>query len=579
MAGIIPQDSQKEQLRASPSTRVQNLPAPQLDKSFLSTASRGLQAEEQALKKAEAKRKREQADFLEAKARNEFRIKRAESEAKVAVTEGSNTIAAVDEERKSFEQAKESYIQNVGEEFRPAVSMAIDSQKVRMEETFIPKSYNEVKKLQDMTYANDIAGFQDEAIIMSSDAERFELQGLEKVKQSAVKRAMKKYGEDLEALSSEGVKVGDIVEQSVKAITSDTVKKAIQYQAQNGAVTDADNLYKKYKEQMVPADIIKADKALDTARRQMRSDTSMAISTKAVTDFPEDPIAQEAYIRENSPDGATYKEAVTMARTRNEITKAANKIQADKALATTYSTLEKEFIEKRRPISAEFMRNVPPEHKEDVLDYASKRMRGEAIISNRDLLKSLVELRRNDPQKFIDETTDIAKYLNRLSKDDINMIESFRSSALSREESQESRIKNFTEKRFLDLVEDFGKAQRLSTEQVEELNRRVPDWVASLQKQEGITELEMRQKISEHLKDNLKTKYKDRTFWFDREPELTEESVPMVQLPPAHRSWIRAIREKKPDIKDSELREKLLQLDAKLKERGESIMTTPRLTR
>ena len=78
---------------------------------------------------------------------------------------------------------------------------------------------------------------------------------------------------------------------------------------------------------------------------------------------------------------------------------------------------------------------------------------------------------------------------------------------------------------------------------------------------------------------NLKTKYKERWYWTDTSPELTEESVDPVRLPPAHRSYIRAIRDRMPDISDQDLRDKLLELDTKLKKKSRSILSAPNFKR
>ena len=113
MVGKIPQDSEKLQLKASPNTRVSQGQATTINKQFLQTASQGLQVEDAKIKKEMAKRQRQKEDFITTKARNEFRVKRAESEAKVAVSEGASTLKEADQERKSFSEFRDSYLQKV----------------------------------------------------------------------------------------------------------------------------------------------------------------------------------------------------------------------------------------------------------------------------------------------------------------------------------------------------------------------------------------------------------------------------------------------------------------------------------
>lgn len=303
-----PQDMQKVSLKAGPQFRFSAVKAPQIDTSFVKIASSALDT----LEAKRIKEEKEQLEYLQTSFDNMGDELSTHAKAKVASTDGVNTVAAYGKEKDWLQQSLEKKLENVPDKFQPYVAQRIQRSLNRFDKGAVPYLYGQIKKTKDDAHKTKLANEIDYTVEGSGDPGFLENEGLANVEQAAERVAMTKYGEhpDLEVVP--GVKAGDLIAHAKGVAVSEALRRSVESQITLGRLDLAQKTLISYSHRLTPADRQKALKLLETGMNSEQGRTGLTIAEHALQQYPDDLEKAQEKAAEMSPSDVVYTRAATI---------------------------------------------------------------------------------------------------------------------------------------------------------------------------------------------------------------------------------------------------------------------------
>lgn len=356
-----PQEMNQVQTAKAPDFRLQGVQAPQLDKSFLATASKGFAAAEEQRKKALA----EQLDFIKTQADNDAENDTIIAKAELAQIEGLNTL---DSSKKLGEKLRETFEkrkQKIPEKFHPYVDQIFAKKLTRYNSFAVPHTQGQVKKVKDEADKVYAANAINEAIEESGDIDSFN-SALGKVTYALAKRAEKKFGGNKE-----------LVQEAIVQGNSEAIRRAVEQQAVLGRFDKANQLLKWGDDELTPNDRVKAIKLMEQARDDLGDKEASDLANAAATQYPEDLVKQELWLRSASRNDKVNRAAVAFLRSRTAV----EKLNKEKQLEQTYAKINNARLQGEDPL--QFAMELPPgEEREKVFKWYNDTRGGQNTFTN-----------------------------------------------------------------------------------------------------------------------------------------------------------------------------------------------------
>lgn len=558
-----PQDMQKVELRPEATSRLQAGGAPQISKEFVGALEQAATDREKERERLRIKRTSLIKDALDNDADTEI----IRATATVANSEGANALDSARKQREVLKKALENRFSKLSPEYQAEFAGTVDSHLAKYDQTVIPHTYRESKKLEDTIKKERIVNDRNDAILMSGDIETFDKVGLNKVYSKATEYAQLKYGQDLEAdvPNMPGVKVKELVQTTAKAAVSETISGAAQEQAMSGNIQGAKALMEKFDLEMSSGDKAKALKVI--SRQQNRNDNGQAMTLveEALKAHPDDLAMQEQYIRGSAgTDIKLYKSALEVARFRNTINQKQKTQQEKKALADVNTAI----IDGK--FDVQMINDLAPEKQAATLRFATEWNQKKFIPTNDKTFKELDDMILNSPSDYAEE--DLMSYRSQLNDRDFRSLKMAQDRIRSEYRSQEKRIASNPDKIIAGIRKEYiqnkglegseGEIYKISREFVEEELARNPK----------ITPAELRKKYAASLYERGVKKEKNPAYnWFSpiknalpllgETPEKIDvpaESIIAPEKKPAvHPDNIKKLKKMRPDLSESQILEYL----------------------
>lgn len=334
----------------------------------------------------------------------------AEAKARVAEAKGANALKAAKEQEDFIVNQSNSFKAQLSDDKR-AKYETIEADRLTKFKTFsIPKQIQEINNLEVETYKERINHEMDDAVTMSASDAAFSEVGLVKVGQAAQRLGLKMYGDSPGAAEMRDA----LVQQS----TSQATLRAIQVQAR-ADVNVAERLLKNFNAELRPEDKIKAIDVIERSKSELDQGIAQELMDRAVEAHPENPAAQERFVRANSNGSdRIYKSAVSMLNARSSFEERQKRLDADKIMAKAYDE-----VFKTKTISEQSLKQIPPDKVQTVMNFVAQINKGidrpddlttyerlnKTLLSNRDAfaeipLSAYRPMLSNDSYKMFERT-------------------------------------------------------------------------------------------------------------------------------------------------------------------------------
>lgn len=554
-----PQDMPKVELRPEATSRLQAGGAPQISKEFIGELEQATTAREQMRVK--------RASLVKDAFDNDADTERVRATAVVANEEGTNALESARKQRETLKKALENRFSKLSPEYQSALGGSVDSHLAKYDQTVIPHTYRESKKLEDTIKKERIVNDRNDAILMSGDIETFNSVGLNKVYNKAAEYARLKYGQDLESEvpNMPGVKVKELVETTAQAAVSETISGAAQEQAMSGNLQGAKALMERFDAEMLPGDKAKAIKIINKQQNSNDNGQAMTIADEAAKAHPDDLVMQEKYIRGSVDSTKMYKSALEVARYRNTINQKQKTQQEKKALADVNGSI----IDGKFDIR--MINTLAPEKQASALRFATDWNQKKFIPTDDKTFKELDDMILNSPSDYAEE--DLMSYRDKLNDKEFRSLKMAQDRIRSEYRSQEKRMASSPDKFIAGIRKEYiqnkglegseGEIYKISREFVEEELARNPKISpAELRKKYAAALYERGTKVEKNPEYNrFFSPIKNALPFFGETPEEIETITPSIieaeKKAAVHPDNIKKLKKMRPDLSESQILEYL----------------------
>lgn len=309
------QDLPKVQIRKQATTRFQGAQPGHIDKTFLSTASAGLDARA----KAEAKMRADQLDFVKTMADNDAENDVIGASAELAQHQGLNSLDKSISLRQKLQNQFDKRKEKIPEQFHPYIDQVFAKKMTRFNKFAIPYTLGQVTKVKEEADKTYLANSMNEAIEDSGDTQTFNAQSLGQVSYAAMKAAQRKFGDQPE-----------LIQEAVQHQVSETIRRSVEQQAFLGRFDNAQQLINNHNHEMTPSDRVKAIKLMDQARSDLGDKEASDLVTQAEAQFPDDPVKQELWMRSAARNDKILRSATAFQSMRSRVKKDGEQRQLEK---------------------------------------------------------------------------------------------------------------------------------------------------------------------------------------------------------------------------------------------------------
>lgn len=536
-----PQDVNRVQTRPAPNFRFQAGQAPQIDKTFLKTASAGLSAAEEAARKARA----EQLDFVKTQADNDAENDVIVANAELAQVEGLNTLDKSIQIRQKLIESFDKRKQKIPEQYHPYVDQIYAQKITRYNKFSIPYTLGQVKKVKEQADTVYTANAMNIAIEDSADLDALNEDGLAKVTYAAAKSARRKYGDNPE-----------LVNNAITISVSETLRRSVEQQAVLGRFDKAQEILNRFDSELTTKDRVKALKLIEQARADLGDKEASDLATAASIQFPDDLEKQELWLRSASRNDKVNRAAVAFLRSRVAV----ENLQKQKNLEGTYARMNDARAKGEDPMQYVFQ--LPPgEEREKVIKWYNDSRGGQNVITDFDTFDMLNDRITNAitadqlPDNLLDS------YRHKISVNDMKVLEAKFYRLKLQENAEVRRVHKLNyelaEKTFNAWATQNGLAAKSKRDE------RATAKIAMMNEVERIltvnpkiTSRELRARVLTTLQDRGMVEVRKERFWGLLPDKVTKEVNPSLapdSSPRVHTSWYEAIRRADPSLNESQV--------------------------
>jgi hypothetical protein len=547
----------KVELRQEASSRLQAGGAPEIGKEFVGTLDRAINAREQLRVKRQSLAK----DAFD----NAADTERVKATSIVATEEGTNALEAARKQREILRKSLETQLSKLSPEYQDYLKPELDQHIAKYDQTVIPHTYRESKKLEDNIKKERIVHNRNDAILMSQDADSFDSVGLNRVFNKTVEYAQLKYGQDLEAEvpGMPGVKVKEIIHQTAQTAVSDTIVGAIEQQASVGNIQKAKELGDRFVNELMPADRIKAIKAIEKSQNSLDNDIALSIANEAERVSPDNLGAQERYIRANVGSTKLYKQALDVARYRSTIREKDKKKQDEKVQADINASIMDGTFNPSQ------VKGLAPDKQSKVLKFATDWNQKKFIKTDDKVFKELDDMILDDPRSYSE--LNLMAYRDTLNDREFRSLKMAQDRIRSEGRSEQRRISMAPDKIIYGIRKEFIANKGLYGEEaaIYKMSREFIE--EELERNPKITPAELRKKYAAALYDRGVKKEKNPDFgvlakiknklnlpFTSITPEEIEKVQPtLIEEAPIHPSHINYLKKQRPELSEAAIMEYL----------------------
>ncbi len=543
-----PQDMKQVPLQAEPNARFNGGQVQPLSKEFLGVGARAVNAQESAYNKAKA----EELDFVKTTADNDAENDKIQASAELAQFEGLSTL---DKSQKLREKLQEKYskrMKDIPEQYHKYVAPIFEKKVTGYNKFAVPYMLGQVRKVKDEADKVFAANAIDEAINESSDIESFNGEHLAKVVYAVGKRAEKKFNGNPE-LMKEAITLG----------VSETIRRSVEQQAVLGRFDKADELLKKFDDELTPKDRVKAIKLMAQARDDMGDKEASDLATQAGIQYPDDLEKQELWLRGSSRNDKVHRAATAFLRSRVAV----QKLQKEKHTEKVYAQVT-DAIARGNPAAAmEAVSSLPPgEEREKVFKWYNDTRGGQNVLTNFDAFDKLNERITNSHTAQSLEDLDLNSHRMEIGPDNMKVLESKLDRLKSSDNKEMQRVHrlnyDIVEKQFTAFAQANGLSGKGKTKERGTLRVALMEEVERiLTVDPKISARDLRSRVTNTLRERGMTeKTVDRWYWFDKKTKEPNKSLAPDNSPRVHPSVYQLIRKSRPDYSEAQINAAIQQL-------------------
>lgn len=536
-----PQQMNQVQIKPTGQERFRGVQAPQLDKTFLDVASKGVSA---ASARNEALKKK-QLDFIVTMADNDAENDVIGANAALAQEKGLNSLDKSVSIRTKLAESFDKRKSTIPAQFHPYVEQVYAKKMTRYNKFAVPYTLGQAQSVKEEADKTYIANSMNEAIEDSGDLEAFSGESLGKVEYATAKRAREVYGDQPELIKSAVIKG-----------VSETVRRAIEQQAVAGRFDKAQDILTTHSTELLPDDRVKALKQLQSAREDMGDKEASSLATAALVQYPEDIEKQSLFIKASSRNDKIERAATAFLRSRESV----QKLAKEEKLNQTYSKINTARQNGQDPM--QFVTELPPgEEREKLFKWYNDTRGGQNVTTDFDVFDK-VNQKLNDtmdssvlPGDFLDA------YRHQIAPDNMKILESKFDRLKSQENSEYRRVNKLN----YDLVEKtfnaWANTAGLATKG--KRGERATAKVAMMEEVERILTInpkissrELRSKALNTLRERGMTEKKVERWWGlipDKTVKSASPSLAPDNSPRVHPSWYDSIRRSDPSLSETQI--------------------------
>lgn len=521
MAIQLPKATDVAQTAPVRAPRVGLSSGPQFDASFVDTLTRQSNARETQRRQAQSEAERDQENYAKTKYQNELNAATIESQARVTETLGENTL---DQSRKEGDKLKGRINQitnSLPEKYRQKFSPIGDGYFNKYRSVALPYAASQARKIKQEAYDTRVKDAIDDVALLAGDPQAFD-EGLARLAPIVEERARARYGgangEEM------GVSAKDLLDRETRLTYSTTVRQAVELQANQGMVTQASEMAEKYNQMLTPADAKAVISALDKARNKSDSDIAIQLVQAAETNYPEDLLAQENFLRQNVTSTKQYREAVSVIQANVSLKREQNRRQEEQRLAGAYDIADQIIASGDMTVLSELMDMTPDAKKSQVLAYVKSR--GDVKESDPQVFKELDNLYSTDPERFMQ--TDIRAYRGQLSRSDMAYFTRLRDGVRSRDAQNKNSNLNRSDSLVTGIATEFANAKGFTSDEdiarVKQLSRLA--MMDIMEQDPSIRPLDLQTRIYRVLQDSALVPAPPRYGWLDPRKYIPDAILP-----------------------------------------------------
>lgn len=519
----------------SGTTRFQGAVAPQIDKTFISTARAGLNARQ----KQEEKNRKEQLDFVTTSIDNEAENYVIEANAELAQVDGLNAMDKSIKLRQKLQARFEKRKEKIPEQFIPYVDQILEKKLTRYNKFAVPYTLGQVKKVHDEANKTYLANSINEAIEDSGDIQTFNREALAKVTYAAGKLAAKKYGDDTE-----------LIQEAVTKSISESIRRSVEQQAFLGRFDKSVQLLEEFDDELLPDDRVKALKLIQNARSDIGDKEASTLARMAMAESDGNPEVGLAYIRGAATNDKQAKSAEFFFR--SELT--AKKQAETNKIESIHARVNKAIArgESPQPIIME----LPPGEERDKAINRYNENRGlENVLTDFSAVDRLSKRLSNaiSARELPDDLIESHRHL--ISPKDMRPLEDWFNRLKGSDSREAMRVSRLNDSLVDDTFDNWAKQNRVRGSDRGMARLAVQEEVERvLTVNPRITGRELKAKILNTLRDRgIKEEVTKRWYWFDKTTKSVSPSLAPDNSPTPHRSWVEAIRQARPNYTDSQI--------------------------
>lgn len=502
-----PQNQEKAQLRAAPNTRVQGAKGPQISTGFADVLAQRLNQNSNAKLRERARNLK----YIRDKANNEMDTLSIMAKEKVAILRGEEAQKQLPNIQQKLDQDFSSLISEKYNSQDPEVRNILDivkgNQISSFQKTAIPHAYKQMNDVRLKASAQAVKNLTEKTIEFSSNPDEFD-NGIKAVQLQAMEDAALNFGPD----SKEAKRVG--LAYAEKTV-SETILGAINVQATNGAVEDAEKILEKYSGQLLEQDKIKAQRAMTKAHNQRGSTIALQLEQDGRSLYGDDEEAVFKYIENNVPEGIpnrgdVIRQAKAAASVNASMKRRANKKVEEEQFRSGIKTID-ERIKNGQSVTISDLQGIEnPSLKIRALNYARNAING-TLTTDDGVYNFLIDALEDESLKDMD----LSQYKDKLAPSDYKKFQTRQMSLISAENNQERRVQNQSFDRYISIAKRFIKQKDeelfemdedmfLSESQKTKLIRVAEDMFDRLQDQ-NLPEKEIRRRLKKALNEQAVT--------------------------------------------------------------------------
>ena len=560
-----PQQLQKTQVAKTPTVRDNGSGAVQVSEAPINTISQALDQEYKTNLSALEKARKEQDALVKDQIQNALDASVIEAKAITANAKGSNAIAQSQQQRDNIKKNASSIISKYPAEYQRKYGGLTDEAINKYNAFAIPHEYGEINKLKETTLDERINNEMDSLVGSATDPAQFDEKMIGLI-QTASRKAGMVYGSSPDVEVLPGISAREASESFVNQTVSKAYTRVIEQQSAANNWKVAQKFLDENGSKISEADKVKAMKLIDTAKNNNETDQSRVLMNMANEAYPEDLVAQEQFLRANSPSDKIYKESTQMMSARNSIEQKQKKDNEEKIIGDAY-----DLVDKGGDVTNQVLLKVPAEKRSQLLTYIKKKNDGEMIKTVPAEFNEAMKKFENNP--FEANKMNLSALKPYISAEDMKTLQRKKESISNAITGNKIKGGLADDRQVADIAVEFAKSKNIFDEQGTYQIRKISnEEFYRLQDENPNMSLgEVRQKIFKALYERGIKTTKTKSFFglaTSTTEEINDSLAPEAAAPVINEGWANRLQENAkrkglPPLTDAQIKQQLKKLGEK----------------